>query len=80
MSSSSASASMPANPPPTKVNVRYFLRSSWSTVLAAASSLDITWLRRKMASPMVLNAMPCSASPGIGISRATDPSATTRTS
>src|ERR1044072_3105895 len=33
-----------------------------------------------MASPMVLNEMPCSASPGMGISRATEPIATTSTS
>ena len=80
MSASSASASTPAYPPPTTMNVSSRRRSAGSIVVSAASSRDSTWLRRKMASPMVLNAMPCSASPGIGSVRATEPGATTSTS
>jgi cob(I)alamin adenosyltransferase len=47
---------------------------------AAASSRPSTWLRRWMASPMVLNPIPVSARPGIGSTRETDPGASTSTS
>ena len=54
MSSISASASMPAYPPPTKTKVSARRRVSLSTVVAATSSRSRTWLRSQIASPMVL--------------------------
>ncbi len=80
MSSSSASASMPAYPPPTKTKVSSFRRAAWSVTLDAMSSLSSIWLRRAIASSTCLNPMPCSASPGIGSVRAIEPGATTTTS
>ena len=69
---------MPANPPPTKTNVSMRLRSSGSQVLAATSIRLSTWLRTAMASSTFLKPMPCSASPGMGSVRATEPRPTTR--
>ena len=46
-----------------------------SSVALASSSVSITWLRSQIASARLLNPIACSASPGTGRTRETEPSA-----
>ncbi len=78
MSSTSAIASTPAKPPPTKVKVSIRLRRSASQVDEARSIRPSTWLRTAIASSTFLKPIASSARPGIGSVRATEPSPTIR--
>ncbi len=78
MSSTSAMVSTPAKPPPMTTKVRALRRIASSVVDSALSSCAMTWLRRLIASSTVFMPMPCSARPGIGKVRETEPVATTR--
>lgn len=77
MSSSSANASIPAYPPPTKTKVSADLRSAGSGCEDATSSRSSTLLRKAIASSTFLNPVASSASPGIGRVRAIEPIAIT---
>src|SRR4029450_1987702 len=60
----------PASPPPRNPTVGAARRRSPSSVTAAMSSRESTWLRSQMASWTVLKPTPCPARPGMRSTRA----------